>query len=136
MRDNFISLLNDDKMTKAELGQKLIDLQQDFLQKQSDDLTAEWTRQQEEWQEQVRADPEVGGEKMEPALAEIAKLVNEYGTPEVADILTNTGAGNNVHIVKMMHKIAKALNEGNGHANGTPAPETKTAAQKLFPSMK
>lgn len=140
VRDNFLTLLNDDKISRAELGQKLVDLQQDFVQKIMTDsdaaLTKAWEDQQTQWQDEVRADPEVGGEKMEPVLGEIAKLVNEYGTPEVADILTNTGAGNNIHIVKMMHKIAKALNEGNGHANGAPPPSEKSAAQTLFPSMK
>lgn len=128
--------MNDDKLSGAERAQKLIDLQQDFAKSQDAALTAAWEQQQETWKNEVKADPEVGGDKMEPALAEIAKMVNEYGTPEVADILTNTGAGNNVHIVKMMYKIAKALNEGNGHASGNPPPDAKTAAQKLFPSMK
>ncbi|HEY9155579.1 MAG TPA: hypothetical protein VIM69_10630 [Opitutaceae bacterium] len=132
----FLGIMNNDKLSGAERAQQLIDLQAKFAQSQSDALTAAWETQQETWRNEVAADKDIGGDKLEPALADIKKVVLEYGSPEVNDILTNTGAGNNIHVIKMMHKIAKALNEGTGHASGNPAPQEKSAAQKLFPSMK
>jgi len=128
--------MNDDKLTAADRAQKLIDIQTNLIKSQDEAATAAWNAQQETWQNEVKADPEVGGDKMDGVLAGITKVITEYGSPEIAEILTNTGAGNNVHKVRMMNKIAKALNEGTGHANGNPPPDEKSAAQKLFPSMK
>lgn len=127
--------MNDDKLSSADRAQKLIDLQAKFAQSQSDALTQAWEAQQETWRNEVKADAEVGGDKMDGVLAGIQKVILEYGSPEVHAIL-DQGAGNNIHMIKMMNKIAKALNEGNGHASGNPPPEQKTTAQKLFPSMK
>lgn len=136
VRDEFLTALNDPKLSRAELAQKLVDLQTNFAKTQEEASTKLWEDQQQKWQDEVKADPEVGGDKMELALAGIAKVVQEYGTPELKQILDVTGAGNNVHVVKFMNKIAKALNEGGGHVTGNPPPEEKTTAQKLYPSMK
>lgn len=136
VRDEFLTTLNDPKLSRAELAQKLVDLQTNFAKTQEEASTKLWEDQQQKWQDEVKADPEVGGDKMELALAGIAKVVQEYGTPELKQILDVTGAGNNVHVVKFMNKIAKALNEGGGHVTGNPPPEEKTTAQKLYPSMK
>lgn len=136
VRDEFLTIINDDKLSRPELAQKLIDLQAKFAQSQSDDLTADWEKQQDEWRAEVAADKEIGGDKLDQNLAEIKKVVLEYGSDEVNEILTNTGAGNNIHVIRMMYKIAKALNEGTGHVTGSPSQPEKSAAQKLYPSMK
>lgn len=128
--------MNDDKLPANERAQKLIDLQTNFAKSQDEAATKLWETQQDTWRNEVAADPEVGGDKLDATMASIAKVVLEYGTPEIAEILTNTGAGNNIHVVKMMSKIAKALNEGTGHVPGAPPPDERSAAQKLFPSMK
>ena len=136
VRDEFLTIMNDDKLAGPDRAQKLIDLQAKFAQSQSDALTAAWEKQQDDWRAEVAADKEIGGDKLDQNLAEIKKVVLEYGSDEVNEILTNTGAGNNIHVIRMMHKIAKALNEGTGHATGSPSQPEKSAAQKLYPSMK
>lgn len=135
VRDEFLGILNDDKLSRAELAQKLVDLQGNFAKKLDESLTAAFAKQQEEWVNEVKADPEVGGDKLDPVLGNIKKLVIEYGTPELDDLFTASGMGNNIHTIRFLNKIATALNEG-GHANGQPPSTTKSAAQTLFPSMK
>jgi len=132
----FLSVINDDKLSRAELAQKLVDLQGKVVAKVDSLATEAFETQNKTWVDEVKADPDVGGDKLDGVLGNIAKLVVEYGSPEVNEILTATGAGNNIHIIKMWDKVARALNESGGHANGNPPPDAKSAAQRIFPSMK
>lgn len=134
-RDSLLSALNDDKLTPQERGQKLVDLGAQLVQKVHEDNYKLWTDQQTAWQDEVRTDPEIGGDKLAPTLGEISKLVDKYGTPEVRQIMDSTGAGNNIHIVRMLSKIAKDLSEGSP-VSGGPAQAKESLADRLYPSMK
>lgn len=131
----FLETLNDPKLSGAERAQKLIDLQTDLMTKSAEATYKMWTDQQAAWQDEVRADPVLGGDKLDPALGEISKVVDKYGSPEVRQILDATGAGNNIHIIRMLHNMAKDLNEG-GPVSGAPSVERESLADRLYPSMK
>lgn len=131
----FLEVMNDDKLTGAERAQKLVDLQTGLMQKMAEANYAEWTAMQTQWQDEVRADPDIGGDKLEPALGEISKLVDRYGSPELRQAFDLTGAGNNRHVIKFLHKIAKDLGEG-GPVLGAPSQSKDSLADRLYPSMK
>lgn len=78
---------------------------------------------QTKWLTEVQAMPEFQGERRERSEQMIGKLLDEYGTPEVREIFAVTGAGNNPAMVKMMYKLASALNEGKPQSQGKPAPK-------------
>lgn len=132
----FLGIMNDDKLSGAERAQKLVDLQANTLKSMSEKAVADWDKLQETWQGEVKADPTVGGDKLEANLGKISTLINTFGTPEVREIFSQTGAGNNVHMVKFLTKIAAALGEGTPTPAAVPAGGAKTLAQKMYPSMK
>lgn len=90
---------------------------------------------QKEWRDAVKADPEIGGEKLQPSLDKIGRLINEYGSDELLETMAITGAGNNVHVIKFLNKVAEKLTEG-GPVVGSPATAREDAASRMFPSMK
>lgn len=132
---SLLEAINTPDLPPAERAQKLLDLGANLVQKVHEDNYAAWTTQQTAWQDEVRADPEIGGEKLPPVLGEISKLLDTYGTPEVRQIMDATGAGNNIHVVKMLHKIAKDLSEG-GPVSGAPSLPKESLAERMYPSMK
>lgn len=131
----FLDILNDAKMPPAERAQALIDLQAGMMTKLSQQAEQVFTEQQTAWQNEVKADSEIGGEKLAPALGQIAKLVVQYGSPELKQVFDSTGAGNNIHVIKFLSKIAGDLGEG-GPVSGSPPVTQASLAERMYPSMK
>lgn len=132
----FLGIMNDAALSPNDRAQKLIDLQTKFSQAQSEKAMTAWNTLQETWQSEAKADPEVGGDKLEANLGKISTLINVHGTPELRDIMTQTGAGNNVHVIKFLSKIATAMGESLPTPASVPPGSEKSMAQKMFPDMK
>lgn len=134
-RDDFLGILNNREMTPAQQAQALVDLQAKVATQASEAGSQAWTTLQETWVKDVKADPDIGGAKLEPALASIGKLIESHGSPELRAVMDLTGAGNNVHVIKFLSNIAKSLTEG-GHVSGTPGSTEQSVADLLYPTMK
>lgn len=132
LRDEFLSVMNNRELSPKDQMQSLIDLQMRAAQAASEASSQAWTDMQTTWQDEVRADL---GDNLVPTVGRIQKLVSEFGSPELTSVFDLTGAGNNLHVIKFLDKIATQLTEG-GPVTGSPAASEATAAQKLFPSMK
>ena len=134
-RDEFLSLLNDGEKGPKERAQALVDLHVKAIQAASEASSKAWTDMQEQWQQEVKADPTFAGDKLEPALGRIGRLINEHGTEELRQVFDMTGAGNSLHVIRFLDKVAGLLTEGTP-ATGLPKAVEVSAAQKMFPSMK
>lgn len=132
--DKFLGILNDDKMAPGDRANALVALQAEYATAMSEKANAQWDDFNKAQVEEVRADPEIGGAKLEPTLAKVSKLLNTYGSPEVRLVFDNSGAGNNVHIVKLLAKLADKLGEGEP-AGGTPPITDATLASRMYPTM-
>lgn len=130
---SFLELANENGLN-AESASKMLALHNTFMEQVSQDLTAQWTATQDEWREQVRALPEIGGANLDRSLGEIAKLLDRHGSTEARDAFRATGAGNHPAIVQFLYNVAKDSNE-QPPVSGTPAPtETKDRASRMFGS--
>lgn len=132
VKENFLEVLNDQELTPAQRAEKLIELQTGVAKQQQE----AWTTMQQEWQAEVKADPEIGGAKFDQNLANVGKLVQEYGSDEFRSVMDMTGAGNNVHVIKFLSKIADQLSEGGPVSGQAPASSEPDIASRLYPSMK
>lgn len=136
MIGDFLGIMNDQALAPGDRAQKLIDLQTKFAQAQSEKAMQTWNTLQETWQNEAKADPEIGGDKLEANLGRISTLINVHGTPELREIMTQTGAGNNVHVIKFLSKIAAAMGESLPAPAAVPPGGEKSAANIMFPNMK
>lgn len=134
--DEFLSTMNDANLKPAERAQKLVDLQTRAMQAMSERAMTQWNQLQETWQEEARKDPDVGGDKLEPTLAKISTLINVHGSPELREIMNQTGAGNNVHVIKFLSKVAAALGESLPTPATVPSSGERSQANIMFPNMK
>lgn len=135
LKDKFLGVLNNKEMSLKDRAQALIDLQAEAAQKASEMASQEFEQQQKLWQDEVKNDPEIGGEKFESTINGISRLVDEYGSEELVQVMATTGAGNNIHVIKFLNQIAQKLNEPSA-VSGQPANVEENPAVKLFPSMK
>lgn len=131
----FLKVVNDQEMDAKSRANALVDLQSKLMTKASEAGSAAWDKVQNEWRDAVKSDPAIGGDKMQPALASVSKLIAEYGSKELTGVFDLTGAGNNVHVIKFLHTLAEKLTEG-GFAQGQPTNTAQDAASRLYPSMK
>lgn len=101
--------------------------------------TEHWQTTQREWQDQLRADKDIGGVKLDQSIKDIRggakNLLGDQGAKDLFTALNLTGAGNNPAIVKAMHKAfsthAAATNVGGNPTAGT----GKSAAEVMYPTQ-
>lgn len=87
------------------------------------------------WTEAVKADPEIGGDKLNASLATAHKARDAFGTPELVEVLDVYGLGNHPAVVKFFVNAGRAISEDVLVQGSSGAAPTRNAAQTLFPSM-
>jgi hypothetical protein len=119
------------ELPPQERGQRLIDMHLAEIQRRdqaaADNQMNVWNETQAQWKEQVKADPELGGNRFNTTLQTCIGAVNRYGgtdaqITELKQALSFTGAGSNPAIIRLINNMAGALKES--------APVTQTAAPK------
>lgn len=107
-----------------EQAQKLVDMYGTKLLPMVQKHQAEaWQKQTEGWAESVKADKEIGGDKLTSSISTAQRALETFGTPELKEYLNTTGLGNHPELVKAFVKIGKAMSEDNvvtgGHDGGS-----------------
>lgn len=138
LRDQFLSVMNDEKLTPADRAQALIGMSNNLLDAASEANSAAWDKMQETWQDEVRNDPQIGGTKFQGTMESIGRLVEEFGSPELRQILDDTGAGNSIHVIRFLASLSSKLTEGSAPRPGLPTAEfsEEAKAARMYPSMK
>lgn len=103
---------------------------------------AQEQRQQEaaQWEQEVRADKEIGGDKLDENLSVARKFLDSLGSPELVQLLDRTGLGSNVHVIKAFYRAGKAISEdkfvGSGNSAGKGQPQGfAELARALYPNQ-
>lgn len=125
----FTAIAKELKLDQAA-AQKLADIGASMAQRQAQ----AHAQLVETWTEQVKTDKEIGGDKLEQNLGVARKALEQFGTPELKDVLNSTGLGNHPAVVKAFIKIGKAISE-DGFVAGSPKGAETDLAKKLFPNM-
>lgn len=131
----FTEILNDSKLSPGDRANALVSLQAEITKAASEGASKAWDDFNTAQQDEVRKDPEIGGAKLEATLGAIGTLLNTHGSPELRTVFDNSGAGNNIHVVKFLSKIAGLVGEGKPLAAPAPAKSQDDVATRMFPSM-
>lgn len=118
-------------------AQKLIDLHAAVNKAAVENLSAGWQKQNDEWVAEVKADPEIGGAKLDEVRQTISKLLDnpELTDPKFRAALDFTGAGNNPAVIRTLSRWAKALSEGSAVAGGPAARNPDGSVAQTRPSI-
>jgi hypothetical protein len=92
-------------------------------------ILSEVTAQRKAWVDEAKADPEIGGAKWDETVNLAAKALDALGYPKghpFRTFLSETGLGNNVHMIAAMRKIGEMVGEDNDFVRGDAAVQVKT----------
>lgn len=132
-KKDFIALATEHKLPPATAN-ALVELQAKLAKQGQDAQLASWQNMQTAWRNEVQSHPEIGGEKLAGVLTDVAKVVDKYGSAELREVMTLTGAGNNVHVIRFLNAIAKDVVESTP-VSGSPVSTPKSLAENLYNTM-
>jgi len=115
---------------KQDQAQKLVD----FYAKQYQAQVQAFQKQIQDWAEQAKKDPVIGGADFDKNIGVAVKALDKFGTPELRQVLDNTGLGNHPEVIKFFYNVGKAISE-DGFIEGSRKDAPKSAAEILYPSM-
>lgn len=127
--EEFTAIAKELKLSAAD-AQKVADVGAKMAQRQAEQHAA----LVESWVEQVKADKDIGGDKLDENLGVARKAIEAFGTPELKDVLNTTGFGNHPAFIKFAYKAGKAISP-DGFVSGAPKGAETDIAKKMFPSM-
>lgn len=90
-----------------EQAQKLVDIYPQIQQQQAE----AWSKQVTDWGDQVKADKEIGGDKLTASVGQAQKALDQFGTPALRDYLESSGLGNHPELVRAFAKVGKMMSE-------------------------
>lgn len=114
-----------------EQAQKMVDLYGTKIMPMVQQQQVEaWQKTTEQWAADVKADKEIGGDKLTGNLSAAQRALAQFGTPKLKEYLEGTGLGNHPELVKAFVKIGKAMSE-DGMVDGSNQGQ-RSAAEVLY----
>ena len=95
----------------AEHAQKLLDARESAVQGHIERLTTEHGARVEQWNNELKADPEVGGTKFETSLRNAEKVLNKFGDEQLRKDLEASGYGSHPGLFKMLARAAAVISD-------------------------
>ena len=92
-------------------AQKLVDLQSDLIQAGAKQQVEAFSEQVAKWREESKNDSEFGGDNFDENVKIAQSAVNNFGTPELKQLLEDYGIGNHPEIIRFMVKVGKLTAE-------------------------
>lgn len=130
--EKFKTLAKEMNLTQ-EQAQKLVDLD---VQRSNANLETVH-KATAEWLNMAKADKEIGGDALEANVAVAKKALDTFGSPELKQMLQTSGLGNHPEVIRVFHKIGKAISEDGfvpgGKANGNPDARNHYPNSKMNP---
>lgn len=118
-----LNLPQDKAQAVADLGVKLQQRINDQQVAVAQQIVADWAKQ-------TKSDPDLGGTKL-PEVTRVAQLARDtYGTPELKQLMNDTGLGNHPEVIRFFHKVGATLAQDGIHGGG--ASVTRSPADILF----
>ena len=88
---------------------------------------------QNKWVSEIKADPEIGGDKLQASIASAARAIDRLAVPGLREALDLTGAGNNPAIVKAFARIGQMIAEDRFQpGNGAPPAARRSPAEVIY----
>jgi hypothetical protein len=116
-----------------EQAQKLVDLQAKSVQKFTESQTSQRNDTIVGWENDIKADKDIGGDNFDQNLSIAKEAVDKFGTPELTKFLADSGAGSHPEIVRMFVKIGNLTREDNPNG-GSPTAQSTDIVKRLYPN--
>lgn len=99
------------------------------------DYESQVKKEQEQWVKTITEDQDVGGSSLNKNMELTRRMIDKFGSPELAKRLDETGLGNHPELFRFIVKSGKALGIMDDEAvHGSGGGKAKTALEKLYPT--
>ena len=127
------STLFADSGLSQEQAQKFIDLAVSREKAQAESGLRAFVDLQNKWVSEIKADPDIGGEKLQATIASATRAIDRLAIPGLREALDLTGAGNNPAIVKAFARIGQMIAEDRFRpGNGAPPVAPRSPAEVIY----
>jgi hypothetical protein len=75
------------------------------------ELETGWAQQLKTWEADLKADPEIGGQKFEAAKANVQRFMARFGDKALEELLNKTGLGVHKDLFRVLSKAGEAMGE-------------------------
>jgi len=132
-----------EEFKQAALGAKLTQEQAQHLVDMGSKMSAQITQQAwdthnakvADWQEQAKSDKEYGGDKLHENLALASKAMDAFATPELKQVLDQTGLGNHPELIRAFVRVGRQISEDKLVSGGSmPVGDSRSIAERLYPN--
>lgn len=82
------------------------------------DRNAQTLEQKKSWMNEVKNDPQIGGQNFETTKANIQKVMQTYGSKELSSYLNDSGLAYNPHFVRFISQIGASIGNDSNFING------------------
>jgi|DEB0MinimDraft_10_1074344.scaffolds.fasta_scaffold54939_2 hypothetical protein len=127
-----LKTLSKDLGLSQEQAQKIADLGVQQSQRWAEQQVEYAKQVREEWAEQVKVDKEIGGMSMDETLSTARQALKAYGTPELVNLLNETGLGNHPEMIRAFSRIGKTIGDDSVVPGGRNSNEPLDPAKRLY----
>lgn len=94
-----------------ETAQKFVDFETSRQKALMQAIKDENNKQLDEWEAAAKADKDFGGDKFDENLTAAQEALDKLGTPELRDMLKQTGLGSHPEVIRLFVKLAPLVRE-------------------------
>lgn len=98
--------------------------------------TKQWGETVSGWIDTAKKDPDMGGEKWADTERNALSAVRRFGTPELAEYLEASGAGNHPEIIRLMAKVGSMIAEDDPAISENPGGGKVDSTERMYPNDK
>jgi hypothetical protein len=131
--DSLTAIAKEKGLSPAD-AQKFADIGVQMVQRQAEahaQIVAAWV-------DQVKADPELGGDKFDQSIVVAQEAMARFGSQELKDVMRSSGLGNHPAVVRFFHKVGTLVSQ-DSHVGGRSTPaglsNEDAALAKMYPTM-
>ncbi len=117
-----------------EQANKLLSVHANAIQRQQEQQQEQVTQTLEGWVKELKDDSEFGGANFDANVKTAQKALSAFGSPELTQLLNDTGLGSHPALVKAFHQIGKRISEDTMERGGS-AGGARSIEERMYPNM-
>lgn len=130
--ERLVQIVNEGKGSPDKIVAGMLNYYTEIASQTAESLAKEYNKTQTEWQEEMRKDSVYGGDKFDDSLRTAKEVGKKLAGDEFLEMLRVTGAGNSVHMLRLLNEVAKYLPKEATPTNGRPSAQPKSLADRMF----
>ena len=118
-----------------ETAQEILDYYTKNVEQLQASQAEAWEQTRNEWVDSAKKDEEFGGQQFQENMKHVATAMKQFGSPELRDLLNESGLGDNPELIRFFYRVGKLAGEGEFHTGTGGSAGERDAARTLYPNM-